>query len=675
MAIPLFLILVGYAAGVLLPLCFPARPRIQNLIAHGLAAVATMGGIYLGMVGLLAPEPLAMSVSSTLPLLTFAVRLDALSSFFLLMISLVGLAASIYAVGYVTEWYGRISIGLLGSLYNAFLLSMTLVVLADNGFFFLIAWELMSLFSYFLVVTEHEKSDVRYAGLFYLIMTHIGTAFIILTFLLLFQGSGSFSFDAFRDPGHPLPDNMRTMAFVLALIGFGTKAGIVPLHVWLPYAHPAAPSHISALMSGVMIKTAIYALLRVYFDFFGGHFPWWWGFVVLVIGAVSALLGVMYALMEHDLKSLLAYHSVENIGIILLGIGAGMIFHSYDLDELAALGLIAGLYHTINHAVFKALLFFGAGSLLYATHARNMEEYGGLLRRMPWTGACFLIGAVSIAALPPTNGFVSEWLVFQSLFLSYQMPSLLMKFMLPLAAAMLALTGVLALTCFAKAFGISFLALPRSSHARHAEEVPWPMRVGMGVLSAVCIALGLAPMLVIPFLDHVSTSLIGRSIADKMLALDGWALAPVNVEFSSLSSPVLGFLLVATAALGLALVVCYGGTSPRRYSKTWACGLNLTSRMEYSATGFVQPIKRVFSTIYQPTVKLETEFLEESRYFAKRRRFEFHIEPLFQAYFYDPLIVFVSGLADRMRIVQAGSLHLYLAYIFVTLVVLLMVAL
>ena len=675
MAIPLFLILVGYAAGVLLPLCFPARPRIQNLIAHGLAAVATMGGIYLGMVGLLAPDPLAMSVSSTLPLLTFAVRLDALSSFFLLMISLVGLAASIYAVGYVTEWYGRISIGLLGSLYNAFLLSMTLVVLADNGFFFLIAWELMSLFSYFLVVTEHEKSDVRYAGLFYLIMTHIGTAFIILTFLLLFQGSGSFSFDAFRDPGHPLPDNMRTMAFVLALIGFGTKAGIVPLHVWLPYAHPAAPSHISALMSGVMIKTATYALLRVYFDFFGGHFPWWWGFVVLLIGAVSALLGVMYALMEHDLKSLLAYHSVENIGIILLGIGAGMIFHSYDLDELAALGLIAGLYHTINHAVFKALLFFGAGSLLYATHTRNMEEYGGLLRRMPWTGGCFLIGAVSIAALPPTNGFVSEWLVFQSLFLSYQMPSLLMKFMLPLAAAMLALTGVLALTCFAKAFGISFLALPRSSHARHAEEVPWPMRVGMGVLSAVCIALGLAPMLVIPFLDHVSTSLIGRSIADKMLALDGWALAPVNVEFSSLSSPVLGFLLVATAALGLALVVCYGGTSPRRYSKTWACGLNLTSRMEYSATGFVQPIKRVFNTIYQPTVKLETEFLEESRYFAKRRRFEFHIEPLFQTYFYDPLIAFVSGLADRMRIVQAGSLHLYLAYIFVTLVVLLMVAL
>ncbi|HET9844310.1 MAG TPA: hydrogenase 4 subunit B [Nitrospira sp.] len=675
MAIPLLIILVSYAAGLLLPLCFPARPKIQNLMAHGLAAFASVGGIGLGIVGLFAPEPLSMSVPSTIPLLTFSVRLDALSSFFLLTISLIGLTASIYAMGYVTVFYGRISIALLGSLYNGFLLSMTLVTLADNGFLFLIAWELMSLISYFLVVTEHEKADVRYAGLFYLIMTHAGTAFIILTFLLLFQGGGSFSFDAFRHPEQPLPDDMRTLAFVLALVGFGTKAGIVPLHVWLPYAHPAAPSHISALMSGVMIKTAIYALLRVYFDFFGGQFPWWWGFVVLVIGAVSALLGVMYALMEHDLKSLLAYHSVENIGIILLGIGAGMIFHSYGLDELAALGLIAGLYHTINHAVFKALLFFGAGSLLYATHTRNMEEYGGLLRRMPWTGAFFLIGAVSIAALPPTNGFVSEWLVFQSLFLSYQIPSLLMKLMLPIAAAMLALTGVLALTCFAKAFGISFLALPRTSHAKHAEEVPWTMRIAMGVLSAVCLALGLAPILVVPTMDYVTASMIGISIGDKMLALDGWALAPVNVEFSSLSSPALGLALAATAALGLALVALYGGTSARRYSRPWACGVNLTPRMEYSATGFVQPIKRVFNTIYQPTVKLETEFLEESRYFAKRRRFEFHIEPIFQTYLYDPVIVFMSRLADRMRIVQGGSLHLYLAYMFVTLVVLLLAAL
>ena len=652
----------------------PSKPRVQNVLAHGLAGVAGSGGIALGIAGLLAPEPFTMALPSTLPLLTFAIRLDPLASFFVLTISLVSLAASIFALGYVTEFYGRASISLLGSLFNGFLLSMTLVVLADNGFFFLLVWELMSLFSYFLVVTEHEKTDVRYAGLFYLIMTHVGTAFIILTFLFLFQEGGSFSFEAFRHPEQPLPDSMKTLVFLMALIGFGTKAGIVPLHVWLPYAHPAAPSHISALMSGVMIKTAIYALIRVYFDFFGGHFPWWWGFVVLVIGAFSALLGVMYALMEHDLKSLLAYHSVENIGIILLGIGAGMIFHSYGLDELAALGLIAGLYHTINHAVFKALLFLGAGSLLYATHTRNMEEYGGLLRRMPWTGAFFLIGAVSIAALPPTNGFVSEWLVFQSLFLSYQMPSLLMKLMLPIAAAMLALTGVLALTCFAKAFGISFLALPRSSHAKHAEEVPWSMRIGMGFLATVCIVLGLAPMIVVPIIDRVTASMTGTSVADKMLALDGWALAPVNVEFSSLSSPVLGLVLAGTAALGLAIVALHGSRA-FRYGKTWGCGINLSPRMEYSATGFVQPIKRVFSTIYQPTVKLETEFLAESRYFAKRRRFEFRIEPMFQKYLYDPVITFMSGLADRLRIVQGGSLHLYLAYMFVTLVVLLLVAL
>jgi len=643
-------------------------------VAHGLACAAGLFGAALGMVGLVASEPLTASISSSIPYLSFVVRLDPLAAFFILTISVVGFAASMYAVGYVTEFYRRAPIGLIGSLFNGFLLSMTLVVIADNGFFFLIVWELMSLLSYFLVVTEHEKADVRYAGLFYLIMTHVGTAFIILTFLIFFQEGGSFSFETFRHPEQPLPEGMRTLVFLMALIGFGTKAGIVPLHVWLPYAHPAAPSHISALMSGVMIKTAIYALVRVYFDFLGGQFPWWWGFVVLVVGAISALLGVMYALMEHDLKSLLAYHSVENIGIILLGLGAGMIFLTYGIKEFAALGLLAGLYHTINHAIFKALLFLGAGSLLYATHTRNMEEYGGLLRRMPWTGVCFLIGAVSIAALPPTNGFVSEWLVFQSLFLSFHIPSIFLKLMLPLAAAMLALTGVLALACFAKAFGISFLALPRSSHARRAGEVPVPMRVGMALLAVVCIVLGLAPMAVVPLLDRVVSPFAGVSIEDKVLALDGWALAPVNVEFSSLSPPVLALLLVVLSMVGLGLVMAFGGLVKKRYHKTWGCGINLTPRMEYTATGFVQPIKRVFSTIYQPTVKLETEFLEESRYFAKRRRFEFHIEPVFQKYLYDPMVVFFTAMAERLRVVQAGNLHLYLAYIFITLIVLLLIA-
>lgn len=670
----LILLLASYAVGVVLPLCVPRMPQMQGVVGSVCGCAASIFGIALGIGGLVASEPLTASVASAIPFLAYAVRLDPLSSFFVLTISLAGLAASIYAMGYLKEFHGRVSVAALASLTNGFLLSMTLVVIADNGFFFLIAWELMALVSYFLVVTEHEKADVRYAGFFYLIMTHVGTAFVVLIYLILFQSAGSFSFEAFRHPEQPLSEGLRAWLFLAALIGFGTKAGIVPLHVWLPYAHPASPSHISALMSGVMIKTAIYALIRVYFDFMGGHFPWWGGLVVLIIGATSALLGVMYALMEHDLKRLLAFHSVENIGIILLGIGAGMIFHTYGLKQLAALGVLAGLYHTINHAMFKALLFMGAGSLLYATHTRNIEEYGGLLKRMPWTGLFFLIGAVSISALPPTNGFVSEWLVFQTLFMSVELPGLFHKLILPIAAAMLALTGVLALVCFAKAFGISFLALPRSSHARHAEEVPNAMLIGMGILAVLCVGLGLAPMVVVPLLDRITGPLIGVSISDKVLPLDGWALTPVNVEFSSVSSPMLAAMLIAGGFLGLFLAFVFGGHLVKRYHKTWGCGINVSPRLEYTGTGFAQPIQRVFSAIYQPKGKLETEFLEESRYFAKRRRFEVHLVPVFEKYLYNPVVYLFVGIADWLRSVQVGNLNLYLAYIFVTLVVLLLFA-
>src|SRR5438046_4679304 len=301
----LLALLACYVGGSVLPPCLRGHPTLQNLLAHSLACAAGLFGIALGVAGLVASEPLTASVSSTIPYLSFAIRLDPLAAFFVLTISLVGLACAIYALGYVTEFYGRASIGALGSLFNGFLLAMTLVVLADNGFFFLIVWEIMSLLSYFLVVTEHEKAEVRYAGFFYLVMTHVGTAFIILTFLLLFREAGSFSFEAFRHSAHPLPEGVRTLAFLTALIGFGAKAGIVPLHVWLPYAHPAAPSHVSSLLSGVMIKTAIYGIVRVYFDFLGGEVPWWWGVVVVTVGAGSGVLGVVYAQMEHTVKRLL----------------------------------------------------------------------------------------------------------------------------------------------------------------------------------------------------------------------------------------------------------------------------------------------------------------------------------------------------------------------------------
>ena len=333
----LFLLFAGYATGLLLPLCFPAKPRIQNILAHGSAGLASGAGILLGITGLFAQEPWTASVQSAIPFLSFAVRIDPLASFFVLTISLAGVAASIYALGYVIEFYGRASIAALGALFNGFLLSMTLVVIADNGFFFLIAWELISLLSYFLVVTEHKKAEVRYAGLFYLITTHVGTAFIILAFLIFFQAGGRLV-QGLPPSGAALVRRNENSGFSDCADRFWYQSGhcAAACPVTLPY--PAAPSHISALMSGVIIKTAIDALIRVYFDFLGGQFPWWWGFVVLVVGAVSALLGVMYALMEHDLKRLLAFHSMENIGIILLGIGAGMIFQSYGLKELAALG-------------------------------------------------------------------------------------------------------------------------------------------------------------------------------------------------------------------------------------------------------------------------------------------------------------------------------------------------
>jgi hydrogenase-4 component B len=666
------LILSFYTIGIVVPLLLPQKPLLQNRIAHGAALLASISAIVLGFLGLFANSAPVFFSPTTLPLLAIQFRLDALSSLFVLVISFSGLAVSIYALGYVREYEDRYSIGVLGSFYNVFLLTMTLVVMADNGFLFLILWELMSLVSYFLVVTEHEKPEARYAGFFYFIMTHVGTAFIMVCFIIFFQQSGTFSFEAFRSSGPAIPQAIRTFIFLTALIGFGSKAGIVPLHVWLPYAHPAVCSHISALMSGVMIKTAIYGLIRIYFDFLGSPFPWWWGFIVLFIGVVSALLGVMYALMEHDLKSLLAYHSVENIGIILMGIGCGMIFQSYGFMNLAALGLLAALYHTINHAMFKGLLFLGAGALIYSTHTRNMEEYGGLIRKMPWTAIFFLIGAISISALPPSNGFVSEWLIFQSLFLSFQIPDLLMKIFLPIGAAMLALTGVLALACFAKAFGISFLAMPRSLHSKSAKEVPIVMRIGMGIMAAYCILLGLAPMLIVPLLDRVITPFTHNPISNQVISSEGWTLEPMGVKFASISTPALALVLGLLILLAMLLAVVLGGRLRKRYYRTWSCGLNLNSRMEYTSTGFVQPIRQVFSMIYRPTVKLETEMMEESHYFAKRMRFELSFQPVFQKYFYDPIVRFFLQLADHFRIIQSGSLHIYLAYIFLTLIALLL---
>src|SRR5438128_6981780 len=394
-------------------------------------------------------------------------RLDALSAFFLVVADLGGSAASLYVLG-----YGRHETAPRRVLpfFAAYLAGMNLVVLADDAFTFLLAWEFMSLTSWALVVAHHDEPGNARAGYVYLVMASFGTLALLLAFGLLAGPDGAYAFDAIR-AAHPGPA-LAAIALLLVLVGAGSKAGLVPLHVWLPLAHPAAPSHVSALMSGVMTKIAVYGFVRIVFDLIGPP-VWWSGGVVLLFGGASAVLGVLHALMEHDLKRLLAYHTVENIGIIFIGLGLALAFRANDMLGPAALAMTAALFHVFNHSVFKSLLFFGSGAVLGATGERDMEHLGGLIHRMPFTAFAFLIGSAAISALPPFNGFVSEWLTFQAILLSPALPQWLLKFLVPAIGALLALSAALAAACFVKAFGITFLGRARTQVARGAVR---PMR-------------------------------------------------------------------------------------------------------------------------------------------------------------------------------------------------------
>ncbi|MEK7684324.1 MAG: hydrogenase 4 subunit B [Verrucomicrobiota bacterium] len=670
--------LCGYGIGAVAGLLFLGREKLANAFAFGCATLAALCGLA-GSVLLLSARVPAHSRSFELlapliPYVKFSVRLDPLGAFFLLIISLLALALSVYSLGYARGFYGRKNVGVLGAFYNALLLATTLVFVADNAFFFLMAWEIMALSAYCLVSFEHEQEETRNAGVLYFVMSHIGTGCIMLGFLLLFQASGSYGFDTFHALGNQMPPGRRNAAFLLFLFGFGIKAGIVPLHIWLPAAHPVAPSNVSALMSGVLIKTGIYGITRVCFDFLGTP-PNWWGVTVLTIGTVSAVLGVLYALMEHDLKRLLAYHSIENIGIILMGLGAALMFLHTGHPLLASLALIAGLYHTINHAVFKALLFLGAGAVLHATHTRNMEEMGGLAKRMPRTAFFFLIGAIAISALPPLNGFVSEWLTYQSLLQGFGTTPSLIRLMFPLSGAILALTGALAAACFVKAFGITFLAQPRSEHAAHAHEAPATMLLGQAILTAACVFLGLFPTQFLTLFDPVTQQLIGPQLSSQLSLANGWVLSGLGAEGGTVST--LGLTLTAVCLLPVPLVLWlfFGRRSKIRIGPTWDCGLQgLTPRMEYTATGFSKPIRMIFKALFRPRREVQREY-DFSPYFATTMRFESHVEEVFQTRIYRPLNRRVLRLSRRMRTLQAGSIQAYLIYIFVTLLLLLIFAL
>ncbi|VVB96887.1 F(420)H(2) dehydrogenase subunit M [uncultured archaeon] len=527
----------------------------------------------------------------------------------------------------------------------------------------------MSVISYFLVVYEHEKPETRKAGFIYIVMTHIGTGFILLSFLILAGGSGGFGFEGFRASGPTMLPLFKDLAFLFALIGFGAKAGIVPLHIWLPYAHPAAPSNVSALMSGVMIKTAIYMFIRVFFDFLGAGVLWW-GFLVLAAGALSAILGILYALVEPDIKRMLAFSSIENIGIILLGLGASMIFYANGSPALSAIAAIAALYHLFNHSVFKGLLFMGAGSIIFSTHTQNLEKLGGLIKKMPLMAILFLIGVLSISALPPFSGFVSEWLTFQSLLLSFSSGDSLVRIVLPASAAVLALTGALAAFCFLKAFGIGFLALSRSEHAEHAKDANRPMLLGMGIFAVLSILLGILPVYVIPFLDRITGTFTGTSIGQSISSgFPGTITMPAGQI--SMSAPSLFVFMLVFLSIPLMVQLMKGKKHGAVY-ETWGCGQPVsTARNEYTGTAFSKPVQIWFKNLYRPARELRAAY-SVSPLIKQSFKFESRIGQVFENYLYIPVTGYILSKSRMIKFIQTGSIHAYLAYIFGTLVILFM---
>ena len=583
--------------------------------------------------------------------------IDGLSAWFLLVLSVVAIPIAIFSLGYLggPHWSRRSAF--LGASFNVLMGAVELVFVANDLVTFLFAWELMTLTTAALVVTEHEARASRRAGYLYLVMSHLGTGFLIAGFLMLASVYDSLTFatllsaDAVIEP-------IRHILFACFFLGFGVKAGIVPLHVWLPEAHPAAPTSISALMSGVLIKTGIYGLVRV--CAFGLGVPRLsWGVLVLVVGGLSAVLGVLYALMQHDLKRLLAYHSIENIGIILLGLGAGMIGLSYGRSDIAAIGLAASLYHVLNHAVFKALLFLAAGGVLMETGTRQIEQLGGLLRRMPWTGLWFLIGAMAISGLPPLNGFASEWLTFQALLVGFRgSADPLVQVLFPVGGALLALTTALAAACFVKAFGMTFVALPRSPAAADARESSMLILAPQAWLAACCVGLGLFPGFVLRALEGVMVTLPGLQ-PPGVVVQGGLGMATGLDPFDHVVPIMLGVaLLGAWAAAGLLSVRHWAV----RRVPTWGCGGQLTAHTEYTATAFSKPLMMIFRAVYRPTREVEA-LTKTSPYFPREVRYRSEIEPTFERHVYGPVVRAVLRVATGMRVLQAGSLHAYLGYV------------
>ena len=619
----------------------------------GLAlAVLALGGIDAN------PQVLVLPIG--LPDLPFHLRLDALSAFFLFLLGATAAGISIYAAGYIRKGEGTAP-GLQCLLYHLFLTSMAFVILADDGYAFMVAWETMALSSFFLVTSEHRHAEIRRAGYLYLLVAHIGAVGILLSFGVMAGSAGDYTFDAMRD--FSTLGIWPTIAFLLALFGFGAKAGLLPLHVWLPEAHPAAPSPVSAMMSGVMLKTAIYGLLRVSFDLLHAQL-WWWGALLLLLGLASAIFGAIFSTVQTDMKRLLAYSSIENIGLIFVGFGLTLIFKSFAMPQLAALALVATLYHCLNHAFFKSLLFLCTGSVLHATRERNLGKLGGLIHRMPWVTWLALVGVLASAGLPPLNGFVSEWLLLQSFLFTSGLPQGYLNMLLPLVAGAIALIAALAGFAMVKFFGVVFLGQPREEKLAQAHDAGRLERIGLLWLAVGCLLLGLLPNVVIALLDPVTRLLVGSSLSFAASSHGWWLLAPISEDRASYSPAI----FLGSIAVLMPLVYWVVNRSFRRRLKRvppWDCGFPLqTSRMQDTAEGFGQPIRRIFSPFFKRTREHPSPFDTQPRYRSL-------VEDPFWYWLYLPIARIVGYGTRIIAFLQQGRIAIYLLYSFITLLCLL----
>ena len=595
-----------------------------------------------------------------LPGLPFHLRLDALSAFFLLVIGASAAGVSAFAAGYFRRGEGTPP-GLLCLQYHVFLASMAMVVLADDAYAFMVMWETMALSSFFLVTANHRIPEIRRAGYIYLLVAHVGAIGILMCFGVLQANTGDYTFANMR--AQHLTPFWASVGFLLAVFGFGAKAGILPLHVWLPEAHPAAPSPVSALMSGVMIKTAIYGVLRVSFDLLSLQ-VWWWGALLLALGLATALYGVVFAAAQVDMKRLLAYSSIENIGLLFTAIGLALVFSAYGMRMLAALALTAGLYHVASHALFKSLLFLGTGSVLHATGERNLGKLGGLIRYTPWVAWVTLVGVLASAGLPPLGGFVSEWLLLQSFLFTPGLPHPVLNMLIPVVAALIALVAALAGYTMVKFFGVIFLGQPREEKLAQAHDAGRWERAGMLWLVAGCVALGLLPNQFIQLIDPVTQALVHAGLG-ATVAADGWLLAPAGVARASYGPVIFLFGIAASFALAWLLVRrLYHGRLRR--ALPWACGFPWgNARMQDTAEGFGQPIRQIFEPFFRMKRELPSPFDERPRYRVTAEDHLWH-------WLYLPIAHLAGRLARLVGLLQQGRIAVYLMYSFVTLVVMLL---